>query len=266
MGTRPPLRVLHDCFHDDPALDVAVSRAVMHRVAQGALPETLRLARPAAVVAFAKRDALARGYGQALEAARAVGFGAILRLAGGRAAVFHEGTLELAHAVPDPDPKPGIHDRFEATATLIARALRELGVDGRVGEVPGEYCPGRWSVNAAGARKLAGIGQRVVAGGSHTGAVIVVEGAELVREVLGPVYEALELDWDPATVGAVEDEPAGERWVGAALWDAVRDALLAQYAARFDLVPGELDPETLALARRLAAEHRPPAQAQAPAA
>lgn len=266
MGTRPPLRVLHDCFHDDPALDVAVSRAVMHRVAQGALPETLRLARPAAVVAFAKRDALARGYGQALEAARAAGFGAILRLAGGRAAVFHEGTLELAHAVPDPDPKPGIHDRFEATATLIARALRELGVDGRVGEVPGEYCPGRWSVNAAGARKLAGIGQRVVAGGSHTGAVIVVEGAELVREVLGPVYEALELDWDPATVGAVEDEPAGERWVGAALWDAVRDALLAQYSARFDLVPGELDPETLALARRLAAEHRPPAQAQAPAA
>ena len=266
MGTRPPLRVLHDCFHDDPALDVAVSRAVMHRVAQGALPETLRLARSGPMVAFAKRDAVTPGFGAAVRAAREAGFEPVLRLAGGRAAVFHEGTLELAHAVPDPDPKPGIHDRFEATATLIARALRELGVDGRVGEVPGEYCPGRWSVNAAGARKLAGIGQRVVAGGSHTGAVIVVEGAELVREVLGPVYEALELDWDPATVGAVEDEPAGERWVGAALWDAVRDALLAQYAARFDLVPGELDPETLALARRLAAEHRPPAQAQAPAA
>jgi octanoyl-[GcvH]:protein N-octanoyltransferase len=279
-----PLRVLHDCFPDDPALDAAVSRAVMHRVAQGALPETLRLARPAAVVAFAKRDALSPGYARALAAAQARGFGAILRLAGGRAAVFHEGTLELAHAVPDPDPKPGIHDRFEATATLIAGALRELGVDGRVGAVPGEYCPGRWSVNAAGLRKLAGTGQRVVGGGSHTGAVIVVDGAERVRDVLEPVYAALELDWDPRAAGAVADELVAERSApgesvaparsapgeavapgrsasGEALWDAVRDALLAEYAGRFELVPGELDEETLALAHRLAAEHRPPAQA-----
>jgi octanoyl-[GcvH]:protein N-octanoyltransferase len=254
----PPLRVLHDSFPDDPALDAGVSRAVMHRVAAGELPETLRLARPAAVVAFAKRDALAPGYERALAAARACGFGAILRLAGGRAAVFHEGTLELAHAVPDPDPKQGIHDRFEATATLIARALRRLGVDGRVGEVAGEYCPGRWSVNAAGARKLAGTGQRVVAGGSHTGAVVVVDGAERVRDVLELAYEALELEWDPRTVGSVEHELPGG---GAALWDAVRDALLAEYAARYRLVPAELDRETLALAHRLAAEHRPPVQA-----
>ncbi|MGH2782876.1 MAG: lipoyl protein ligase domain-containing protein, partial [Thermoleophilaceae bacterium] len=168
------LRVLHDSFPDDPALDAAVSRAVMHRVAAGELPETLRLARPAAVVAFAKRDALAPGYERALAAARAEGFGAILRLAGGRAAVFHDQSLEVAHAMPDADPKAGIHARFEAMASSIARALARLGVDARVGEVPGEYCPGRWSVNAAGARKLAGIGQRIVGGGSHTGAVVVV--------------------------------------------------------------------------------------------
>jgi octanoyl-[GcvH]:protein N-octanoyltransferase len=272
-----PLRVLHDCFPDDPALDTAVSRAVMHRVAAGRLPETLRLARPAAVVAFAKRDALAPGYERALAAARSRGFGAVLRLAGGRAAIFHEGTLELAHAVPDPDPKPGIHLRFEVTATLVARALRRLGVDARVGEVPGEYCPGRWSVNAAGARKLAGIGQRVVAGGSHTGAVVVVDGAERIREVLEPVYAALDLEWDPRTVGAVADELAGGEALpkaagdghgksrsapgGDSLWGAVRDALLGEYAERYDLVPGELDEETLVLARRLAAEHRPPAMA-----
>jgi lipoate-protein ligase A len=252
------LRVLHDSFPDDPALDTAVSRAVMLRVAAGELPETLRLARPAAVVAFAKRDALAPGYPRALAAARTQGFGAVLRLAGGRAAIFHEGTLELAHAVPHPDPKAGIHARFEATATLTAAALRGLGIDARVGEVPGEYCPGRWSVNAAGERKLAGIGQRVVAGGSHTGAVVVVEGAERIRGILEPVYAALELEWDPAAVGAVADElPAGE----VAAWEAVRDALLAEYARRFELIPGELDEDTLALARGVAVEHRPPAQA-----
>jgi octanoyl-[GcvH]:protein N-octanoyltransferase len=256
-----PLRVLHECFPHDPALDAAVSRAVMHRVADGSLPETLRLARPAPVVAFAKRDALSPGYARALSAAAAGGFGAILRLAGGRAAVFHEGTLELAHAVPDPDPKPGIHHRFEATATLIARALRRLGVDARVGEVPGEYCPGRWSVNAAGERKLAGIGQRVVAAGSHTGAVIVVDDAERIRAVLEPVYEALRLEWDPRTVGAVADEPGLADGAAGELWDALRDALLAEYAERFELVPGQLDPDTLALARELTAEHRPPAQA-----
>jgi octanoyl-[GcvH]:protein N-octanoyltransferase len=226
----------------------------MHRVAAGELPETLRVARPAAVVAFAKRDGLAPGYGRALAAARAEGFGAIMRLAGGRAAVFHEGTIELAHAAPDPDPKPGIHARFEAEATLIARALRRLGVDARLGEVPGEYCPGRWSVNAAGERKLAGIGQRVVAGGSHTGTVIVAEGAERVRRVLGPVYDALELDWDPATAGAVEDELESPGHA----WARVRDAVLAEYAERYDLVEGELDPGTLARARELAGDHRPP--------
>jgi octanoyl-[GcvH]:protein N-octanoyltransferase len=243
LGVRS-LRVLSECFPGDPALDTAVSRATMRRVAAGELPETLRLARPARVVAFAKRDALAPGYPEAVAAARAAGFGSVLRLAGGRAAVFHEGTLELAHAVPDPDPRRGIHSRFEATAELIVRALRRLGVDARVGEVPGEYCPGRWSVNAAGERKLAGIGQRVISGGAHVGTVIVVDDAAAVRGVLEPVYAALDLAWDPATVGAVGRG-----------WEEVRAAVLAEYAERFRLVEDVLDAETLELARTLAPEH-----------
>jgi octanoyl-[GcvH]:protein N-octanoyltransferase len=251
------LRLLHDQFPDDPALDAAVSRAVMRRVAAGELPETLRVARPGTVVAFAKRDVVAPGYAEAVAEARRGGFGAVVRLAGGRAAIFHEGTLELAHAVPDRDPRRGIRARFEAMAGLIADALATLGVDARVGEVPGEYCPGRWSVNAGGARKLAGIGQRVIAGGSHTGAVIVVADAGRVRQGLDPVYRALGLDWDPATVGAVEEELPVEARAGA--WQAVRDALLVAYAERYELVEGELDAGTLALARALAGDHRPPA-------
>jgi octanoyl-[GcvH]:protein N-octanoyltransferase len=249
----PALTVLEDRFPDDPAFDVAVSRAVMFRVARGELPETVRLARPAAVVAFAKRDALAPGYERAVRAAEDEGFGAVLRLAGGRAAVLHEGTLEVAHAAPAADPRAGIHERFEAEATLVCRALERLGVDARVGEVAGEYCPGRWSVNAGGVRKLAGIGQRVVAGGSHTGSVIVVADGQRVRRVLEPVYRELSLDWDPETVGAVEAEsPVGT-------WETVREAVLAEYGARYDLVPGSLDAETTALARELAPEHRPAA-------
>jgi lipoate-protein ligase A len=244
------LRLIRESVTDDTALDTAVSRAILERVAAGELPATLRLARPGAMVAFGKQDAVAPAYDAAARAAAAAGFDAVLRLAGGRAAVFHEGTVALAHAVPDTAPREGIHARFEATAGLIARALGRLGVDARVGEVPGEYCPGGFSVNAGGHRKLAGIGQRLIAGASHMGGVIVVSGADRVRDVLVPVYDALGFEWDPATTGAVVDEAPG---VG---WEQVRDALLAEYAERYQLVEAELDGETLELARRLAPEHR----------
>ena len=55
------LRLVRDSFPDDPALDTAVSRALMERVGAGELPETLRLARPGPMVAFAKQDANAAG-------------------------------------------------------------------------------------------------------------------------------------------------------------------------------------------------------------
>jgi octanoyl-[GcvH]:protein N-octanoyltransferase len=244
------LRILHDSFEDDPALDAAVSRALMLRVGSGELPETLRIARPGTTVAFAKRDAVSPGYREAVAAAAAHGFEATLRLAGGRAAVFHEGTMEIGHAVPGEEPRTGIHERFEHTAARIARALGRLGVDARVGEVPGEYCPGRYSVNARGTAKLAGIGQRIVAGGSHTGVVLVVSGEQRINDVLRPVYAALGIAWEPQVTGSTLTESAG------AGWESVRDALLAEYAHDHELVEGELDPETLALARELAPEHR----------
>ena len=222
------------------------------RVGAGDLPATLRVTRPPRMVAFGKQDAVARGYSEAVVAARRNGFDPVLRLAGGRAAVFHEGTIGLAHAVPEPSPRTGIRRRFESTADLVARALGAVGVDARVGEVPGEYCPGTYSVSASGERKLAGIGQRLIAGAAHVGVVVVASDAARVREVLLPVYAALGLDWDPATTGDVAAEAAGVSW------DQVRDALLAEYAREFELVPAELDEATLELARSLAAEHRAP--------
>jgi octanoyl-[GcvH]:protein N-octanoyltransferase len=228
-----------------------VWRAVLQRVSAGELPETLRLTRPEAMVAFGKQDAVARGYAEAVSAARARGYDPVVRLAGGRAAVFHGGTLALAHAVPDASPRRGIRRRFETTAGLVARALAGLGVDARVGEVPGEYCPGTYSVSARGELKLAGIGQRLIANAAHVGGVIVVSGRERVRDVLEPVYDALSLEWCPATTGDVAGEAFG---VG---WEAVRDAVLAEYAADREVVRAWLDDETLALARRLVAEHRP---------
>jgi octanoyl-[GcvH]:protein N-octanoyltransferase len=248
----PELSHLTRSFPDDPALDTAVSRALMLRAAAGEAPESLRIALPGSIVAFGRRDVVSPGYADAVRAARDGGFEAIERLAGGRAAVFTDQTISLAHAVPDPDPRPRVFERFEATAGLIAEALEALGVDARVGEVAGEYCPGQHSVNAAGRRKLMGVGQRLVSGGAHLGAVVVVEGAGRINAVLGPVYDALGLDWRPAATGAVADEAPGTTW------QDVAGAIRAAYAERYELVPGEIDEETMALARRLAPEHLSP--------
>ena len=222
----------------------------MLRVAAGELPETLRVAHPGTTVAFAKRDAVAPGYEAAVRAAREHGFEPTLRLAGGRAAIFHDDTMEIGHAVPDDEPRAGIHERFRRTAEGLARALGTFGVDARVGEIAGEYCPGRYSVNARGAVKLAGIGQRVVGGGSHTGVVLVIDGEKRINEVLAPVYAALDLEWTPAVTGSVRAEEAG------ATWERVSDAVVTEYARDYDIVEAELDSETLALANELAAEHR----------
>ena len=230
-------------------MDTAVSHATLRLVAAGRLPETLRIHRPGRVVAFGPRDRTAPGFGTAVEAAGRRGFGTVERLAGGRAAVFHEGTIAVSWAIPDPRAREGIRPRFEALAGIVAQALRELGVDARIGEVPGEYCPGEHSVNARGRTKLMGVGQRIVDGAAHVGGVIVVEGTEPIREVLRPVYFALDIEWDPATVGSVVEEVPG---LG---WDVVVKALMDSFGRRHDLEEDRIGQDPLALATDLIPRH-----------
>jgi len=64
------------------------------------------------------------------------------------------------------------------------------------------------------------------------------------------VYGALGLKWDAATVGAVADEASG---VGI---DDVRQALLAEYQARYHLSPAPIGELALARAGELLARHR----------
>jgi len=99
---------------------------------------------------------------RAVTIAREAGYLPVERIAGGRAAVFHEGTISFSHAIrAGGGSYAGTHERFAAMATTIAAAGSALGADARVGEVPGEYCPGEFSVNSGGRIKLAGIGQRM---------------------------------------------------------------------------------------------------------
>jgi lipoate-protein ligase A len=233
-----------------PERDTALSNAVLRRVSQGSLPETFRLHRPGPIVAFGPKDRLASGFSAAVEAARALGFGSVQRLAGGRAAVFHEGTIAFWWAIPDPSPRTGIRRRFEEMAEMVAASFRDLGVDARVGEVSGEYCPGEYSVNARGRTKLMGVGQRLLQRAVHVGGVIVVSGSDRVRSVLFPVYRSLALEWDPQTAGSLEDEVPG------VTWDRAAEALLRRFAERYDVdEEGMFDQATLELAGELEARH-----------
>jgi octanoyl-[GcvH]:protein N-octanoyltransferase len=249
VSDRRTIRLLHDSFPEPPEMDTAVSHATLRRVAEGLEPETLRLHRPSDVVAFGPRDRVAPGFPRAVTAAREHGFASIERLAGGRAAVFHEGTIAFSWAIPDPSAREGIRGRFDEIAGIMVEALHSLGVDARIGEVPGEYCPGEHSVNARGRTKLVGVGQRIVKDAAHVGGVMVVTGADRVRGVLVPVYEALGLDWDPETTGSIEDEVPG------IIWDEAESAIEKAFAARFDLEDGRVKESTLARARDLAPGH-----------
>jgi octanoyl-[GcvH]:protein N-octanoyltransferase len=206
---------------------------------------------PDDVVVFSLLDARRPGFAAAREAAARHGCAAVLRLGGGHAALFHRRCLAFGWAAPDRAERDGIRRRFETVADWLAAALRRLGVDARIGEVPGEYCPGEYSVNARGRVKLMGVGQRVIRGAAHVGGVIVVHDADRVREVLEPVYTALDLDWAPRTAGAVEDECTDLDL------DTVRRAVLEELADRRDCRPGHIDDETLRRAGELLDWHDP---------
>lgn len=235
----------------DPVMDTALSSAVLSRVAAGEIPPTLRLFVPGRIVAFGSQDRTREGYGDAVAAVRDSGFDAIERLAGGRAAVFHEGTLAFAWATPEADSKLGIERRFEALTGIVLDALVRLGVEGSVGEVAGEYCPGRFSVHAGG-KKVMGVGQRLVEGAAHVGGVIAVHSPELINTPLEPAYAHLGYEWSPAATGAI----ATIRPV--TVDDALEAVQQAFSAAGHRLETAAFESETVELSRRIAPRHAAP--------
>jgi octanoyl-[GcvH]:protein N-octanoyltransferase len=251
MGALPAVELLRGSIGDDPALEVAVAYALLLEAARGERGPAVRVYRPnSPTVAFGRRDTLRPGFDAAARAARARGYVPVVRAPGGHAASYAGGCLILDEVWPAHDSIEGIHERFSADATRMADALRGVGVDARVGEVRGEYCPGAFTVNARGAVKLIGAAQRVVRGAWLLSTVVVVDGADQLRAVLEDVYAALELDWDPSTFGSIAGEQPGTTI------EAVERALLDGYAARYQLVPTDVSAATRAAALELIDRHR----------
>lgn len=249
---RSELDLIRESFPDRPEMGPALSRVLLEQVARGERGPVVRLSRPGRVVAFGRRDLREPGYLRAVSSAREAGFDGMERISGGRAAAYCEGTLSLTFTLPDEAPARRTSERFDYAAGLARDALIDLGIDARIGEVEGEYCPGAYSVNSRGLTKLVGIGQRMIPGAAHIGFVIAVNSAGLIREVLGPVYAALDLEWNPATVGSVDLELPR-----ISLADT-EEALLDRIRSGSNLIDSTLDKRTLELATAAAPHFRSP--------
>lgn len=251
VSSEPMLEVLRGRAGGPPALELALSTVILEAAARGERGPVLRCYRPPATVAFGRRDAFLPGFAAAARVAENHGFAPVIRSAGGRAAAYHDGCLVIEEIAVDASSMSAVQERFAREAEGQAEALRALGVEARVGEVPGEYCPGAFTVNARGRVKLVGAAQRVIRGGWLMSSVVVVERAAPIRAVLEGVYAALGLDWNPDTVGAISDEARG------ITLEDVEAALTAVYARRYRLVEREIPAETIAEARTRMARHVP---------
>lgn len=206
------MEIVRERHPEDPAREMARTEELLRDVAAGRTGELARIFRPGPTVAFGRRDALLPGFDAATAAANAAGFAPVVRLGGGHAAAYDEGSVIVELITRQERVGIGIEPRFAAAAGVLADALRAVGVVPVVGELPGEYCPGRWSLHAEGtAVKLAGLAQRSIRGAALTTAVVVVERGAAIRAVLVDVYAALDLAWDPSTAGAAEDVVPGVR-------------------------------------------------------
>lgn len=229
----PVLEVHRQLVNRGADVDLNYALDLLGEVKNGTREAMLRFYRPEPTVAFGQRDAKLPGFAAAEEAARNHGFEPAVRKAGGRAAAYHQGTLVVDHIQREDDAILGAKGRFGFFGELFTQALKSLGVDAGVGEIPGEYCPGEFSVYGRGPAhsiKLVGTAQRVVAGAWLFSSVIVVENSAPIRAVLTDTYAALGLDWDPATAGAAEDLRPG------LTVDSVEAAVLAAYAHHAELV------------------------------
>ena len=243
------LALLRGAMADGAAADLALTAALAERVSEGVTGSTLRLYQPGPTVAFGRLDTLAPGFRGAVAAARAHGFEPVLRGPGGRAAAYHGGSLVVELILADAVPRAGIRRRYAEMIAVLLEALAGVGVAAHQGQLPDEYCPGEFSVIAAGT-KLGGVAQRVVAHASVTGVAIVVRDVTPVRDALTAVYAALGQPLDPATVGAADGVAA------AIAMDDVEAAVERAFAARYRLVPDAVAPGLIAAAADRAAEHR----------
>ncbi|MDY6779406.1 MAG: hypothetical protein SV760_02425 [Halobacteria archaeon] len=129
--------------------------------------------------------------------------------------------MSFATAFRVDEPRARISERYEETLDALEGALLRLPNDHdrpaeeervRDVEAPRSFCPGK---NALGynddgtERKYAGVAQRVTQEAALVSGVVVVESGDEIRRVLSDIYSALGVDFEPETVGGLDDAGFG---------------------------------------------------------
>lgn len=221
-----------------PAADVALGPVLLARGLDDA-QEIVRIHRPEPTAAFSRRDTRQPGYDRAATAVRGLGFEPVIRPQGGQLAAYHRGSVVIDHVVRQANPSAGLKGRFEHFAELHTTVLAGFGLDARIGQLAGEYCPGEFSVNAAGATKIVGSAQRITRDGWLFSTVIQVADSASIREALTRAYDEIGYELDPSTIGSMDDYVPG---ISA---EAVEQAMRSEYIANLAAVEGHLSPELL---------------------
>jgi octanoyl-[GcvH]:protein N-octanoyltransferase len=198
----------------------------------------VRVWAPHRQVAFGRIDANEDGYEAARTAASGRGFPPVERDVGGRA-VAYTGTTTLAFGRFEPieDLRKGLDDRYERVTVDVRRALRRLGVPAERGEPPGSFCPGQHSLQHDG--KLVGIAQRVGRGSAITSGICIVDDHAELADLLGAVYDALDVEFDPESVGSVAK--AGGTADPEVVRETIEDVLVGDAEPRIERVDAFLD-------------------------
>jgi len=183
--------------------DRAVTRTLAGDV-EGSGEPVARAWTPHRQVAFGRRDARSDGYARAKRAAeeRGRGFPAYERDVGGRAVAYTGNTVAFVRVEPVEDLRRSTDERYDRAVADVRGALRSLGVEAWAGEPPEAFCPGAHSLST-GAGKVVGIAQRVRQGSAATAGIVLVRDHGEIADVLDPVYGALGVPFDPASVGSV---------------------------------------------------------------
>jgi lipoate-protein ligase A len=209
--------------------DLTASTKLISMVAANPeLGRIVRIYRPAPTVAFSGLERRLPGFQDAVGEAAAFAFEPVIRPAGGRMVAVDQDWVILDIITPELEKTFSHREVYLEFGEVLVNVLRELGIDANLGPVAGEYCPGDYSINARGKIKLVGTAQRVQRGARLFSACIPISISYSVAALFERVNAELGLDWNPETLGGLDEEAPQ------ITADALEDKLIEAFAPEVD--------------------------------
>lgn len=187
----------------------ASTRLISMVAANPELGRIVRIYRPSPTVAFSGLERRLPGFHEAVSEAAAFAFEPVVRPAGGRMVAVDQDWIIVDVITPELEKTASHRDIYLEFGEIFVGILRQFGIQANMGSVEGEYCPGDYSINARGKVKLVGTAQRVQRGARLFSACIPFSISASVASLFESVNAALGLDWNPETLGGLDQEAPG---------------------------------------------------------